>query len=72
MTSSAKSKSRFKVKIDEGNINFPFIVVDTKFKDVIIKNFKFKDDANRLCDFQNKNPTFGKFEFPKFIRTYKT
>jgi len=76
MINSVKSKfkrhKRFKVKIDESNINYPYIMIDTKFKDVIVSNFKFEDDANHLCDFQNQNCTFGNFEFPKFMRTYKT
>ena len=73
MRNSAKSKSRrFKIRIDEDNIKYPYIVVDTKFEDMIISNFKFQDDAKHLCDFQNKHCTFGNFEFPKFMRTYKT
>ncbi len=73
MRNSAKSKSRrFKIRMDEDNIKYPYIVIDTKFEDMIISNFKFKDDAKHLCNFQNKHCTFGNFEFPKFMRTYKT
>ena len=75
MTNSVRSKysgKRFEVKIDDDNINYPYIVVDKKFTDAIIKNFKFEDDAHYLCDFQNNNCTFGNFEFPKFIRIYNT
>ena len=76
MTNSAKSKSRrskrFRIRIDEDNIKYPYIVVDTKFNDMIISNFKFKDDAKDLCRFQNRHCTFGNFEFPKFMRTYNT
>ena len=73
MTNSVKSKfRRFEVRMDDTNIKYPYIVVDTKFKDVIISNFKFEDDAEHLCNFQNKNCTFGNFEFPKFIRRYNT
>ena len=42
MINSVKSKfkrhKRFKVKIDESNINYPYIMIDTKFKDVLLES----------------------------------
>ena len=32
--------------------------------------FEFKEDAEGWCKFQNKNCTFGTFDFPKFLRPF--
>ncbi len=78
MKSSVNLKSRgfrsrrFLMKFDVSNLKFPYKVIDTKFKDVIINNFTFKDDAISFSNFQNRTPTFGRFEVPKCLRIYKT
>ena len=77
MRNSANSKSkkkrrRFLMKFDVNNIKFPYKVIDTKFRNYIVKNFTFKDDAISFRNFQNKTPTFGRFEVPKCLRTYNT
>ena len=60
------------MKLDVNNLKYPYKVIDTYFKNVIIKNFTFKDDAISFSNFQNRTPTFGRFEVPKCLRIYKT
>ena len=47
----------------------PYICYDTKY-DQIVHRFEFKEDAEGWCKFQNKNCTFGTFDFPKFLRPF--
>ena len=56
---SKKKRRRFLMKFDVNNIKFPYKVIDTKFRNYIVKNFTFKDDL--ICIIENNpwNKTLG-------------
>ena len=64
-----EQKGRFIIEISTKGIKKPYLCRDTKFNHIVHK-FEFKEDAENWCGFQNKNCTFGHFEFPKFMRPY--
>ena len=64
-----EQKGRFKIDISHMGGKKPYICYDTKY-DQIVHRFEFKEDPEGWCKFQNKNCTFGTFDFPKFLRPF--
>ena len=60
------TRNRFKIEIAPGKKE-SYIVRDTKYNNIAHK-CQFKEDADEFCRFQNKHCTWGKYEFPKFMR----
>ncbi len=60
------TRNRFKIEIAPGKKE-SYIVRDTKYNHIVHK-CQFKEDADEFCRFQNKHCTWGKYEFPKFMR----
>lgn len=63
---NSKFKPRFKIEHMPGQKN-SYRVRDTKFNHIVHVSL-FKEDAEKFCRFQNQHCTWGKFEFPKFMR----
>lgn len=61
--------SRFKIEISTFGGKKPYLCYDKKYNH-IVHRFEFKEDAREWCKMQNKNCTFGRFEFPRFLRPY--